>query len=39
MAGFGVVKMLPEGGGSGYRGLGWEPKLAYSALADAYAPR
>ena len=25
--------MLPGGPGTGYHGLGWEPKLAFSALA------
>jgi len=35
MASYGVVKMLPGGPGSGYRGLGWEPKLAFGALAQA----
>jgi hypothetical protein len=35
MASYGVVKMLPGGPGTGYDGLGWEPKLAFSALAQA----
>jgi hypothetical protein len=35
MASYGVVKMLPGGPGTGYHGLGWEPKLAFSALAHA----
>src|SRR5499425_828640 len=35
MASYGVVKMLPGGPGTGYNGLGWEPKLAFSALAQA----
>jgi hypothetical protein len=35
MASYGVVKMLPGGPGTGYDGLGWEPKLAFSALAEA----
>jgi hypothetical protein len=29
-----VVKMMPGGPGSGYQGLGWEPKLAFGALAQ-----
>jgi hypothetical protein len=35
MASYGVVKMLPGGPGTGYDGLGWEPKLAFGALARA----
>jgi hypothetical protein len=35
MASYGVVKMLPSGPGTGYHGLGWEPKLAFGALARA----
>jgi hypothetical protein len=35
LAVYGVVKMTPGGPGSGYRGLGWEPKLAFGALAQA----
>ena len=35
MASYGVVRMLPAGPGSGYDGLGWEPKLAFRALAQA----
>jgi hypothetical protein len=35
MASYGVVKMLPGGAGTGYGGLGWEPKLAFGALAQA----
>jgi hypothetical protein len=31
----GVVSMVPGGPGSGYRGLGWEPRLAFGALARA----
>lgn len=34
VASYGVVKMLPGGPPAGYRGLGWEPKLAFRALAD-----
>ncbi|HYB85864.1 MAG TPA: hypothetical protein VEC76_03370 [Streptosporangiaceae bacterium] len=34
MASYGVVKMLPGGPGTGYGGLGWEPKLAFGALAQ-----
>src|SRR6516225_4241715 len=35
MASYGVVKMLPGGPGTGYNGLGWEPKLVFTALAQA----
>jgi hypothetical protein len=35
MASYGVVKMLPGGPGAGHHGLGWEPKLAFAALAEA----
>lgn len=35
MASYGVVRMLPGGPGSGYNGLGWEPKRAFAALAQA----
>jgi hypothetical protein len=38
IASYGVVKMLPGGLGTGYNGLGWEPKLAFSALAQAGLP-
>jgi hypothetical protein len=34
MASYGVVAMLPGGPGTGCNGLGWKPKLAFSALAD-----
>jgi len=30
-----AVGFLPGGPGTGYNGLGWEPKLAFSALAQA----
>ena len=30
------MKMLPGGPGTGREGLGWEPKLAFGALARAY---
>jgi hypothetical protein len=36
LASYGVVKMLPGGPGTGREGLGWEPKLAFAALARAY---
>ena len=36
LASYGVVKMLPGGPGTGRDGLGWEPKLAFAALARAY---
>ncbi|WP_063772015.1 hypothetical protein [Kitasatospora mediocidica] len=32
---YGVVRMVP---GGGRPGLGWEPKLVFDALAQAYAP-
>jgi len=35
MASYGVVKMLGGGPGTGSYGLGWEPKLAFGALAKA----
>jgi hypothetical protein len=28
------VRMLDTGPGTGYQGLGWEPKLAFTALAE-----
>jgi hypothetical protein len=34
LASFGVVRMLDTGPGTGYQGLGWEPKLAFTALAE-----
>lgn len=35
LASYGVVRMLDTGRpGTGYQGLGWEPKLAFTALAD-----
>lgn len=37
LASYGVVKMLPDGAGSGHAGLGWEPKASFQALAAAYA--
>jgi hypothetical protein len=37
LASYGLVKMLAEGQGGGYDDLGWEPKLAFRALARAYA--
>jgi hypothetical protein len=35
LASYGLVTMLPGGPGTGYQGLGWEPKLAFGALARA----
>jgi hypothetical protein len=35
MASYGVVSMLPGGPGTGYQGLGWEPRLVFGALARA----
>lgn len=37
MASYGVVKVLEGGYGSGYSGLGWEPKEVFHALAKTYA--
>lgn len=34
MASYGIVKMLKGGPPAGYQGLGWEPKLAFTALAE-----
>ncbi len=34
LASYGVVRMLDTGPGTGYQGLGWEPKLAFTALAE-----
>ena len=39
MASYGVVKMLPGGGGAGYQGLGWEPKAVFGALAGSMAKK
>jgi len=33
LASYGLVRLLPGGVGTGYQGLGWEPKLAFQALA------
>ena len=33
LASYGLVRLLPGGPGTGYQGLGWEPKLAFRALA------
>jgi len=35
LASYGLVRLLPGGPGTGYQGLGWEPKLAFGALAQA----
>jgi len=35
LASYRLVTMLPGGPGTGYQGLGWEPKLAFGALAAA----
>jgi hypothetical protein len=37
LASYGLVKMLADGPVGGYDDLGWEPKLAFQALAQAYA--
>jgi hypothetical protein len=34
LASYGVVRMLDTGPGTGYQGLGWEPKHAFTALAE-----
>jgi hypothetical protein len=34
LASYGVVRMLDTGPGTGYQELGWEPKLAFTALAE-----
>ncbi|MDH2425921.1 hypothetical protein [Sphaerisporangium sp. TRM90804] len=36
MAGYGVVKVLEDGGGRTYPGMPWEPKAAFTALAEHY---
>jgi hypothetical protein len=33
LASYGLVRLLPGGPPAGYQGLGWEPKLAFQALA------
>ncbi|BCJ36607.1 hypothetical protein Athai_41100 [Actinocatenispora thailandica] len=37
LASLGVVKVLADGSGHAYPGLPWEPKLAFTAVADSYA--
>jgi hypothetical protein len=34
LASYGLVRLLPDGPGTGQHGLGWEPKLAFRALAE-----
>jgi hypothetical protein len=34
LASHGLVSVLPEGPGSGYHGLGWQPRLAFAAMAE-----
>ena len=34
LASYGLVRLLPGGPGTGYQGLGWEPKLAFRAMAE-----
>lgn len=34
LASYGLVRLLPGGPGAGYQGLGWEPKLAFRAMAE-----
>jgi hypothetical protein len=36
LAGYGVVKVLEDRLGRTYPGMPWEPKAAFTALADAY---
>lgn len=38
MASWGVVKVLEHGHGTTYPGLPWEPKAAFTALAEYYRP-
>jgi hypothetical protein len=38
MASYGLVSVLPEGPGSGYHGLGWQPRLAFAAMASLTDP-
>ncbi len=33
LASYGLVRLLPGGPGTGHHGLGWDPKLAFGALA------
>jgi hypothetical protein len=39
MASWGVVKVLESGTGQTFPGVPWEPKAAFGALAECYAPR
>jgi hypothetical protein len=34
MASYGVVTVLPGGPGTGYHGLGWTPRLAFTAMSE-----
>jgi hypothetical protein len=34
LASYGLVSVLPEGPGSGYQGLGWQPRLAFATMAS-----
>lgn len=36
MAGLGIVKVLEDSGGGTYPGMAWEPKEAFTAVADCY---
>ncbi|HEV8189913.1 MAG TPA: hypothetical protein VGP82_00265, partial [Ktedonobacterales bacterium] len=36
MASFGIVKVLEDHRGHSYPGMAWEPKVAFTALADYY---
>jgi len=37
MAGYGIVKVLPKGGGPSFRNMSWVPKKAFSFLAGYYS--
>ncbi len=39
MASFSLVKSYRDGAGASYPGLGWEPKQAFGAVAEYFAPR
>lgn len=36
MAGLGIVKMLEDSGGGAYPGMAWEPKEAFTTVAECY---
>lgn len=37
MASYGVVRYMPDGGGTAFAGVPWEPKRSFAALAEFYA--